>query len=240
LAIILVAVVIGSIGKAVTGMGLPLIVVPVAALFIDIEDAVVIIALPNLLANVVLAFRERAHAGVTRDLPRLGVFGMVGAAVGTFLFVTAPEEPLVVALIVAIAIYIAMFFLKPDLHTTPERSRRWSPGVGVVCGLFQGAIGISGPIVTSWIHSLRLPRGAHILSVTVLFLFTGITQFAILAANGELSGRTIATLLACIPVLATIPIGTRLRDRISGRGFDLAIIAMLFVSAIALCVRTFT
>ena len=46
LTIVLVAVVIGSVSKAVTGMGLPVIVIPVAALFVDIEDAVVIIALP--------------------------------------------------------------------------------------------------------------------------------------------------------------------------------------------------
>jgi uncharacterized membrane protein YfcA len=239
LAIILVAVVIGSISKAVTGMGLPLIVIPIAALFVDIEDAVVIIALPNLLANGVLAARERSHIGATRDLPALATAGVVGSVFGTLLFVNVPDQPLVIALIVAIVVYIATFFLKPDLKTTTVQSRRWSPAVGAVAGTFQGAIGISGPIVGSWIHSFRLPRGAHILSVTSLFLIAGLTQFVILLANGELAGRVVATLLACIPVLATIPIGTRLRDRVSGRGFDLAIIAMLAVSSIALCVRTF-
>jgi len=71
LTIVLVAVVIGSVSKAVTGMGLPVIVIPVAALFVDIEDAVVIIALPNLLANGVLAIRERAHLPDTRNLGAL-------------------------------------------------------------------------------------------------------------------------------------------------------------------------
>jgi len=240
LAIILVAVVIGSITKAVTGMGLPLIVVPVAALFVDIEDAVVVIALPNLLANFVLANRERSHLGDTRNLATLAVTGVVGAVVGTLLFVKIADQPLVIALIVAIVVYVAMFFLKPDLHTTPAQSRRWSPLVGLVAGTFQGAIGISGPIVGSWVHSLRLSRGAHIVSVTSLFMITGATQFSILLATGSLGGRVTATLLACIPVLATIPLGTRLRDRFTGRGFDLAIIAMLAASAVALCVRTFT
>lgn len=240
LAIILVAVVIGSITKAVTGMGLPLIVVPVAALFVDIEDAVVVIALPNLLANGFLAARERSHLGETRNLAVLAATGVVGAVVGTLLFVNISDQPLVAALIVAIVVYVAMFFLKPDLQTTPAQSSRWSPVVGFVAGTFQGAIGISGPIVGSWVHSLRLSRGAHIVSVTSLLLLTGATQFSILLATGALSGRVVATLLACIPVLATIPLGTRLRDRFTGRGFDLAIIAMLGVSAIALCVRTFT
>ena len=61
LTIVLVAVIVGSVIKAVTGMGLPLIAIPIAALFVDLDDAVVTIAFPNLLANGVLAFRERSH-----------------------------------------------------------------------------------------------------------------------------------------------------------------------------------
>ena len=120
----------------------------------------------------------------------------------------------------------------------PARSKRLAPGVGFVAGAFQGAIGISGPIVGSWIHSYRLPRGAHIASVTTLFLVSGTTQFAVLVASGELSGRVTASLLACIPVLAVIPLGTQLRERASARGFDLAIIGMLLVSVVALSAKT--
>jgi uncharacterized membrane protein YfcA len=239
LVIILAAVIAGSTIKAMTGMGLPLIAIPIAALFVDIDDAIVVIALPNVLANGTLAVRERGHWPETRDLPVLLVSGVVGAVAGTLLFVSVPEEPLVAALVLAIAVYVAMFFLHPDLRTTPEQSRRLAPAVGAVGGAFQGAIGISGPIVGSWIHSYRLGRGAHILSVTVLFLVTGATQFAVLLLDGELGGRWTATLLACIPVLASIPLGTRLRERVSVRGFDLAIIAVLAVSAISLAVRTF-
>ena len=239
LAIVLVAVVIGAISKAVTGMGMPVIVIPVAALFVDIGDAVVVIALPNLFANAVLVVREREHVHETRDLPALAITGGIGAVIGTLLFVNVPDEPLVIALIIAIVVYITTFFLRPDLRTSPEQSRRLSPFAGLLAGTFQGAIGISGPVVGSWIHSFRLPRGAHIFSVTLVFLVAGSAQLVVLVVSGELGGRIVATLLACIPVLAVIPIGTRLRDRISGRGFDLAIVGMLALSSIALCVRTF-
>jgi hypothetical protein len=239
LLIVLSAVIVGSTVKAVTGMGLPVIAIPVAALFVDLQDAVVTIAFANVLANGVLAARERSHVGETRDLPVLAVAGVLGAVVGAFAFVHLPEEPLVVLLIVAIAVYVITFFAHPDLATPPERSRRLAPVVGSVAGMFQGAIGISGPIVGSWIHSYRLPRGAHILSVTSLFLVSGATQFTVLVANGELSGRVLASSVACVPVLATIPLGTRLRERVSGRGFDLAVVGVLVVSAVALGVKTF-
>lgn len=240
LTIVLIAVVVGSVIKAVTGMGLPIIAIPIAALFVDLDDAVVTLALPNVLANGVLAYRERSHYADTRDLPTLAVAGVAGAVVGAIAFVSLPEQPLVIILIVAIVAYVVTFFAKPDLQTGPERSRRLAPGVGFTAGAFQGAIGISGPIVGSWIHSYRLPRGAHIFSVTSLFLMSGGTQFAVFAATGELGGRMGATLLACIPVLASIPVGTWLRGRVSARGFDLAIVAMLIASIGALAVKSFT
>lgn len=239
LAIVLAAVIVGSVVKAVTGMGLPLVVIPIAALFTDVESAVVVIALPNLLANGVLAVRERSSFAATRDLPALAGFSIIGAIVGTLLFVNVPEEPLILALVVAIVGYIVLFFAKPDHRTGPEQSRRLAPGVGLLAGVFQGAIGISGPIVGSWIHSYRLDRSGHILSITLLFLVSGLTQFAILVASGQLGGRVVATLLACVPVLASIPVGTALRTRVSSRGFDLAIIGLLASSVAALVIQTF-
>ncbi len=239
LAIVLVAVVIGAIAKAVTGMGLPLIAIPIASLFIDVNDAIVVIAFPNLLANAYLAGRERTSYRETRDLPTLAISGVMGAVAGTLLLVNIPERPLVIAVIVAIVGYVVLFFAHPELRIGAERSKRLAPAVGGVAGVFQGAVGISGPIVGSWIHSYRLPRGAHIFSVTSLFFITGLAQLIVLIATGELSGRMVATLLACIPVVAAIPIGTRLRNSVSVRGFDLAIVGMLVVSALALMLQTF-
>lgn len=238
LIIVLIAVVIGAIVKSITGMGLPLIAIPIASLFVPVDDAIVVIAFPNVLANAVLAGKERRSYAQTRDLPTLAVAGVIGAVIGALLLVNIPATPLVVAVIITIVGYIALFFARPDFRVTAERSKRLAPVVGGVGGVFQGAVGISGPIIGSWIHSYRLPRGAHILSVTSLFFITGLAQLAVLVATGALSGRVVATLLACIPVFASIPIGTRLRNSISGRGFDLAIIAMLGVSAIVLGLKT--
>ena len=235
LAIVLAAVVAGSVIKAVTGMGLPIIAIPVASIFVDLEDAVVVLSFPSAVSNLVLAGQAWPSRRESRDLPVLAGFGILGAVAGTLLLVNIPEEPLVIALVVVILGYVATFFLRPDLRTSPRQSKRWSPAVGATSGVFQGAIGISGPLIGSWIHSYRLPRDAHIFSVTTLFLIIGIGQLAALAATGEFAGRVGATLLACIPVLVSLPLGTLLRSRVSRRGFDLAVVGLLTVSAIALC-----
>lgn len=239
LIVIVVACLVGSLMKAITGMGFPVIAIPIISLFVSLEDAVTVVALPNLLSNGVLAFRERSHFEGTRDLPVLAIFGVGGAVLGTIAFVSLPDEPMVIALIVLVVAYIALYFLRPDQAMSAGTSRRWAPLAGGLGGLFQGGIGISGPVVGSWVHAYRLERSAHVLSVTSLFFITGLTQLAILTIDGQLEGRLTAIAIAVVPTLGMIPIGTRLRERLSVRGFDLAILAILAASAIALAIRTF-
>ena len=71
LLVVLCAVVVGAVLKSVTGMGLPIIGIPIISLVVGVEDAVVVIALPNLVLNAALMFRERSHLTETRDLPML-------------------------------------------------------------------------------------------------------------------------------------------------------------------------
>ncbi len=237
LIIVLAAVVVGAVIKSVTGMGLPIIVVPIATLFVDLADAVVVIAVPNLAANAALLWRERHHLDQTRDLPTLLATGIVGGVLGALAFVNLPEEPLLVLLVAAIALYLGRSLLQPDARLAPATTARWAPAVGTVAGLFQGAIGISGPIVGAWIHSYRLDRGAHVASITALFGVGGLAQCAVLVGSGQLAGRTTASALAMIPILASIPVGTWIRGRLSSAAFDRAILGLLAVSGVGLVVR---
>jgi len=237
--VILLAVMAGALVKAITGMGFPLVAIPVISLFVSVETAVVVIAFPNAAANALLAFHERSAWPRTRDLPILIPTSIVGAVAGTFLLVSLPERALTIALAVAVLVYIAIRLRSPDLVLSPARSRQFAPPVGLAAGVFQGAIGVSGPVVGSWIHSYRLPRDAHVLSVTSMFLFSGLAQLVILTGDGQFDrGRAAATLAATIPAIGLIPVGTRMRGRLSGRGFDNAVLGLLAVSAVALVLRS--
>lgn len=239
--VILLAVVAGALVKAVTGMGFPLIAVPVISLFVSVETAVVVIALPNVMANGILAWRERSAWPDTRDLPVLLPTSIAGAVLGTILLVSLPERALTISLAVAVLAYIATRLRVPDLVVAPAVSRRLAAPIGFVSGVFQGAIGVSGPVVGSWIHSFGLSREAHVLSVTAMFLFSGFAQLVLLVIDGQFDrDRTLFALIGIAPAVGLIPLGTRLRDRLSSDGFDRAVLALLAVSAVALIVQSAT
>ena len=228
IAVALAAILLGSAIKSISGMGLPLVSIPIISFVTDLETAVAAVAIPNLLINIAMAWRSRESRAETRDLPVLGATGVGGGVVGTYALVSFSEAPLVVALIAVVAIYV-----------TPAASRQAAPGVGLATGLLQGAIGISGPLIGPWIHCYRLERRAHIFSITTLFALAGAAQLVALLIAGELSGRWTVSVLGCLPALATVPFGEHLRNRFSSEGFDRFVVATIAVTVTALAIRTF-
>lgn len=237
-AVVLGASLLGAFVKSVTGMGYPLLAVPVITLALGIEDAVVIVAAPNLAANALLCLAARDGRHESRDLPVFLGWGFAGAVVGTFALVRVPEEPLLVALAATIVGFVAISLRAPDLRLAPATTARWSGPVGLVAGVMQGAVGVSGPVVATWLHGYRLPKHAFVFSVTAIFGVTGAVQLALLALAGELTSRRLGvSLVAFLPVLAMVPVGSALRARLSGHAFARAVLAVLVVSGLALVVE---
>ena len=237
LLVVVLASLVGATVKSVTGLGYPVFAVPIIALVLGVEDAVVLVALPNLGANAYLCWESRDARDQTRDLPLLVGFGIVGAVIGTIALVRLPEEPLLLVLALTIGVFVVNFVRRPDVAIDPRTATRWSPVVGTVIGLLQGAIGVSGPVVATWVHGYRLPPRVFVHTVTFIFGVTGAVQIVVLAIQGQFTtDRLVAAAAASVPVAIATPLGVRLRDRLAGPAFDRAVLAVLLLSAVSLVV----
>lgn len=238
LIVIIAASCAGMCVKSVTGMGYPLFAIPIIAMLAGIEDAVVMVAAPNTVANVILNLRVRKARTETRDLVRLAGSAAGGAVVGTFLLVSLPEKWLLAVLALTISVFIYSYLRVPNINIGPALSRRWSPAVGSLAGVMQGAVGLSGPVAATWLFSYRLSRDAYIYALTTLLSLASISQLLLLIGRGEYDrDRTLAAGLALIPVLVLIPIGERLRQRLSGPAFERSVLAVLVLSVLGLAIR---
>lgn len=225
----------GALVKAVTGMGYPVIAVPLISLVLGIEEAVVLVALPNFGANAFLWFEARDAQPETRDLWGVVGPGIVGAVVGTTALVRVPEEPLLLGLAAMVLVFVFVFVRHPTLRLTARATRRGAPIVGVAVGLAQGAVGVSGPLVATWFHGYRLAPRAYIRSITFVFGVTGLTQIVVLLARGEFTtDRIVGAVAAAVPVVLATALGLRLRRALAGPAFERAVLAVLAISAVSL------
>lgn len=237
LLVVLVAVSTGAFVKAVTGMGLPLVAIPVLAAFVGVEDAVVILSFPNLVANAYLVWRHRAGRSEAPPLRRFVVGGVLGTVLGVLALSRLSETALTAALAAAVFAYLVWRLRWPDARLRRTVAHRIAPLAGGVAGVFQGAIGVSGPIVVSYVHALRPSRAGHVFAVTTLFLAIGATQFVTLLATDLMTGaRFLASLVATVPVMAATLGGSRLGDRLGRAAFDRAVLATLGGAGVALVI----
>ena len=84
-----------------------------------------------------------------------------------------------------------------------------SPPVGLVAGGLQGSTGISGPLLTTYLHGYQLLPRAYVFSLAVLFFVGAVVQTVTLAALGLYTDTwLIESLLTLIPIVAFLPVGS--------------------------------
>ena len=236
-----VASALAMLAKSATGLGYPVVAIPMVAAVAGVETAVVVVTLPAAVANFLVGWRTRHARSETRDVSVLSATSALGTVGGTFVLVSAPEQPLLIVLAAAVVLFVIRSLWFGDIAVPAEVARRASPAVGVATGIMQGAVGVSGPIIGSWLYAYRLPREAYIFSLSVLFLVSGAAQIATLGSiDAYTSDRLVAAAVGLGPVLVVLPAGEYVRARLSGPQFDRAVLALLAASGVTLVIRAVT
>jgi uncharacterized membrane protein YfcA len=235
LVVIVIAIAVGAFIKGATGGGLPQVAIPVMAPFLGVEHAVVLMAIPGIVSNAWLVRTHRNEATHTRDLPTLVGTCIVGAVIGTIALKSLDGRALSAALVVVIAAYIVIVLVHPGFHLPARLTRVTSPPVGLVAGGMQGSTGISGPLLTTYLHGYQLPPRAYVFSLAVLFCVGAVVQTITLAAVGLYTGtRFIESLLTLIPIALFLPAGSWAAKRLSRTTFQRVTLVLVAASAVSL------
>jgi uncharacterized membrane protein YfcA len=236
LALILVVVSIAYLVKGVAGMGGPLLAVPFIAGFTSVEHAVVVLSLASLVSNLWLLWEHRDGAkGTGFVMTPFLVIGTPAAIAGTYLLTELDDRVLSAVLAVVIVVYIWRYLANPDFGLKPDMARRLALPVGLVGGGLAGATSTAGPLITTYLHSLRMSRSSLIYMLSLVFAVFGLVQLVTLIVLGAFTEeRTVQALLAILPVLVMTPIGIRLGRRLDQRAFEVIVLSLLGFAALRL------
>jgi hypothetical protein len=230
LAVIVAALGAGAIAKGATGMGLPLIAMPVLASYLGLPHAIAILLVPIIVTNSWQAWRfrqERTSAAMRFVLP-MSIAGVFGIVLGTYALVALNERMLILLLGVVLLAYVAFRLAQPHFVLGTELGRKLATPAGLAAGVLQGAAGLSSPAVVTFIHAMRLPYSPHVFAVSVVFLALGVAQLPSLAVSGLLQWRWLGEgVFALLPTLLFMPVGQRIGGAISRQTFDRLMLAFI-------------
>ena len=230
LVIMAIALGAGAVVKGATGMGLPLVALPVLTTFFGLQHAVGLMCVPLIFTNAWQVWRFRSSARDERMgfLPLFLVGGAIGIALGTWALTSLPERALVLTLGVILLVYVVLRLAAPHFVVSPGLARRIGPIFGMGGGVLQGATGISAPIGVTFIHAMSMDRDAHVFAVSTMFLLYSSVQLPSLAIAGVMQGQWLLEgFLALIPILAFMPLGQAIAGKLSRQAFDRMILIFL-------------
>jgi uncharacterized protein len=227
-AIVFVCLALGGVLKGATGAGAPVLAVPVLAMLFDVQFAVAVMLVPNLLTNVWQAWHYRKHVRSRRLVASFAAAGAVGVVAGTVALATLPQAALSLIVACAVAGYILFRLARADWTLSLAAAQRLSVPVGLAAGVLQGASGISAPVSISFLNAMRLERPVFIATVSIFFTAMSVLQIPMAGALGILTPpRLLVGATAILPLVAFMPVGAVVARRFSREVFDRVILALL-------------
>ncbi|WP_428099789.1 sulfite exporter TauE/SafE family protein [Candidatus Rariloculus sp.] len=235
LSIIFAALALGGLVKGITGMGLPLVTVPVLAEFLGVERAVLTMIIPTLVLNAYQIWTHRDARSEVPELPRFLLAGIPGAAFGATVLYLASERFLSAALGIWLLGYVLLRLAHPSFSLPMASRMRWSPVIGAGAGALQAATGIAAPIVAPYADALRLRPHVYVFAVSAPFGAFAAAHLAIVIGSRLYTPELLTqSLLAVIPAAAFTPAGMWLRRFVSQSTFDVLIRVTLVVMSLRL------
>lgn len=235
-----IAVALGAFIKSITGIGLPPIAIPVLAMVVGPQDAIVIITLATIVTNAYLMWVYRDAAGETKHLSPMIWAGLVGTPIGVYTLTTLSPTVVGLGLGVTVLVYVAISLWKPELSISTDTARRLAVPAGLAGGILQGATGLSAVILASYIHATGLRQRAFVFMLSTVFgVFALIQAIGFVVAGAYTVEIAIASVLATTMAMIVLAAGTRLSPKVSPVVFHRLVLAVLAASAVKLIYDAF-
>ncbi len=221
---------LGGLAKGVLGVGLPMITVPLLSTFILVPEAVALMYVPVLVANIWQAFQGGYfRTALGRFWPML-IFIVAGTWLGARTLVTIDPAILVAILGVIVIVFSLVSLTQPQFRVPERHELSISLAIGLVAGFIGGLSLFIGPAMIMFLVALHLKKEEFIGSVGLIYTVTLIPIGALYVGYGVLrEEHTVLALLATVPVFLGMLLGQWVRGRIDQEPFRKVLLLVLVV-----------
>jgi uncharacterized protein len=227
--------------KGVAGFGLPTVTLGLLALTRPLPEAMALMLVPTLAANIWQSLVGPALLPVLRRLWGFLLAAVLGTLAGAGILARADAQLLsgLLGLLLVLSAALALAGL-PMPPPRAARERWLSPLVGGTSGLLAGMTGSFLMPAAPYLAALRLPSQQFVQGFGLAALLATLTLALGMAGAGLLPPDLgLASLIGVAPAFLGMAIGTRLRRAMPDAGFRTVIQAALGLLGLWLAFRAF-
>lgn len=216
LGLVAVAFFVGGIVKGLSGIGLPMVALPILSFAVNVPTAVALTMAPILITNGMQAVSGRRLLDVVRRFWPMQLT-MAATLIISTTFLTRIDNNILLIVTGAILSCSVLALLLAGDWTIPQRLQR---PVGIVIGFFAGAIGgvssLFGIPIIIYMSSLGLERADFLSSISVVYFLAAVPYVASLLTLGGIPPAVmLVSALAVIPALVGMTAAGRFAKRLN-------------------------
>ncbi len=225
--------------KGVISFGFPIVATPLFALVMDVKTAVVVLILPNIPMDGILALRSPGLMATLRRHALLYAFGVVGVVVGTRFLVLLPPRTVTLILGAFVLAFVALRLSRFSFTVAPALERKLSPWIGLISGVVGGITNVPGQPLIPYLYALGMDKAEFVRSVAVSLFVYKVIQLAAVIQAGLMTGFIFRlSLLALVLALGGFWLGLKIQDRVDAVVFNRLVLGFLTLAGVGLIVRS--
>jgi len=229
----------GGAVKGTTGLGLPLVSVPLLAYLVGLTQATELMVVPIIASNLAQSFQGGNFVGIARRFWPLLLPLVLSIIASAYVLVHLPERVLDLMLGISLVVLSPLLHFGNRLHVADHQERWLSPLIGLVSGALGGFSTIFGPPVMLYMRALRLGKTEFVAALSLIYLVGSVGIFiGIYGVGPGRLGSLWLSAAACIPVFLGLWIGLRLHHRLSEHRFGQVLLGILVVIGLSYVVRS--
>jgi uncharacterized membrane protein YfcA len=238
-AVMAMIVFLAGMSTGTTGLGFAQLSAVGLAFVVDAKTAVILLAITVPAVSAVQVMRHRSSVAEWRSrMSLLFVCCLVGVPIGAFLLTILSVRVIAFLLGVFTLAFVVTRLRRPTFGIGREHERLLAPVVGVTAGIFNGTIGVSGPVLGSYLIAIGVSAATFAFTIQTLFLTMTLVRLGGLVVLGEITWPLLLIgSILLVPALAGQSVGIWLQRRVSARGFERAVLVVMAMAGVGLLMR---
>lgn len=221
------------------GFGFPMIATPLLAMVTDMKTAILYIAIPTLLINLISIYSEGNFLQAVKRFYPLALMGMIGSAIGTQILIYSSTDFFKLLLALSIFLYLFIQKFKIQMHWIEKKKRLSTVVFGLVAGLIGGLTNVMSSILIIYSLESKHTKKEIIQSTNLCFLFGKIIQIILFTIHGSFNQELLVVSFSSLIIVAIAMFaGLMIKNKIPQEIYRKVIKVVLFVIASFLVYQT--
>jgi uncharacterized membrane protein YfcA len=221
---------IGGITKGAVGIGQMTVSLAILSNVLGLRELIPLMVIPALATNVLQAYQGGDVVGMMRRFWILNAAGCVGIWLGTITLFLIDPVILTTLLGVVLCIFALMNLTRVSVGVPARHESVLSPVLGLVSGTLTGATGTLNLLLIVYYQTLGLDKDKFIQATAFTGVISTVIWIGALINQHAIDRRVfLFSVLALLPALVGMVIGTWARARVSQSAFRVGIFSVLLI-----------